>query len=351
MGLLLDDVEFGLALFGEKTSAATARRWTALQAPAGDVELIGIPDLKLSASSLSVEVNRGPTAGSMVDFMAQPLVVQTGAGEAPSSITFAMDGTQGAITRASGQFELDAFGFVQASGGFGIEKKLGTVTLNDEVRNGQGVVTQAASSVPVEMLLIGTDRLDAWVGAGGVGLQMSDVTLGLALLSEQTAGTPRTWTTLQADVGAAEFAGIEGLTLSADNLSLAINRPASDDTVVDYSLTNPADPTSARKTDIAIRSGAASEITLSLDGSRGEYAEARGHVSLDLFGFVQIEGEFAIEKASAPIDITLSSGGAPVQAEALLIGGREVNAFAGVNGGTDQAMGLQLTGVEFGLAL
>ncbi|MEN9774364.1 MAG: hypothetical protein RL322_1434, partial [Pseudomonadota bacterium] len=44
---------------------------------------------------------------------------------------------------------------------------------------------ESAAAVPVEMLLIGANNLDAWVGAGGVGLQMSDVSFGVALLGEQ----------------------------------------------------------------------------------------------------------------------------------------------------------------------
>jgi hypothetical protein len=102
-GLMLDDVEFGLALFGERLSGAqiaagdAARSWTALQASAGQVGLVGIPDLTLSASSLSVEINRGASDGSLVDFLAQPVVVQTGAGETPSSITLTMDASQGEI--------------------------------------------------------------------------------------------------------------------------------------------------------------------------------------------------------------------------------------------------------------
>ncbi|MEN9776203.1 MAG: hypothetical protein RL322_3273, partial [Pseudomonadota bacterium] len=166
-----------------------------------------------------------------------------------------------------------------------------------------------------------------------------------------SGASARKWTTLQADVGAVDLVGLDGLTLGADHMSLAINRSAADGTVVNYALTDAQNPDGPRETDLTIRTGSASEVTLTIDGARGEYTEARGHVTLDVYGFVQLEGEFAIQKASAPIDLTLATGGAPVQAEALLIGASNVNAFAGVGGGSSEAMGLQLTGVNFGLAM
>ena len=42
---------------------------------------------------------------------------------------------------------------------------------------------------------------------------------------------------------------------------------------------------------------------------------------------------------------------ADVDVDLLAIGGTGLNAFAGVNGGTDDEIGLRLSGLEFGLAL
>ena len=91
------------------------------------------------------------------------------------------------------------------------------------------------------------------VGAGGVGIELKNVELGLALLTEQVTGnaTPRNWTTVQATVGKAAFVGVNGLTIEVNIMGLSVNREASDESVVDYSLT--ASTTDASTSTIAAR--------------------------------------------------------------------------------------------------
>ena len=117
-----------------------------------------------------------------------------------SDLTLTMDGSEGQLLRATGNLDVDVFGFVQLSGGFGIEKKTGSVTLNDAVLDGDNNVVTPASTVSVEQLLIGGSGLTGFIGAGDVGLSLSGVDFGLALLTEtlpQSAPqsqVPRSWT-------------------------------------------------------------------------------------------------------------------------------------------------------------
>ena len=97
-----------------------------------------------------------------------------------------------------------------------------------------------------------------------------------------------------------------------------------------------------------------SSLDLSVDGALGETLRASGHLELDVFGFVQLEGDLAFEKRSATVTLAKTAGqttGEEVDVELLTIGGTGLSAFAGVNGGTTDEIGLRLTGVEFGLAL
>lgn len=167
------------------------------------------------------------------------------------------------------------FGFVQVAGGFGIEKKSGSITLADKAGT---EVDESATPVAVDMLLIGGTGLQAFAGLNGgqanaTGLALQDVDFGLAVLGEKLAAgstaTARKWTSLQADVGAASLVGVSGLTASVSDLSVQVNRAAADGTVVDY-----ADGATA----LTVLTGPASELELSIDGARGALLRAEGRV-------------------------------------------------------------------------
>ncbi|MEI8268205.1 MAG: hypothetical protein WCI59_20950, partial [Betaproteobacteria bacterium] len=343
-GLALSHLEIAAALATDRKDAT--RRWTSLQAQ-GSAAFVGVDGLVVSADAVSVEVNRAARDGSLVDYAAQGLTVVTGTGEEPSTLRLGMDAGEGALLRATGNLQLDVFGFVQVAGGFGIEKKSGSIKLADKAGT---PADESATPVAVDMLLIGGTGLQAFAGLNGgqanaTGLALQDVDFALAVLGEKLAAgstaTARKWTSLQADVGAASLVGVSGLTASVSDLSVQVNRAAADGTVVDY-----ADGATA----LTVLTGPASELELSIDGGRGQLLRAEGHVALDVFGFVQLEGDFAFDKASAPVALTLSDG-STAQAQALKVGASNLRAFAGINGGTDEALGLELTGVDFGLAL
>ena len=340
-GLALTDVAFGAAFMASRATGSS-ESFVAVQASAGMAGLVGVEDLTLSGSSLSVEINRASGDGRLVDFAARNLAVNTSAGTEPSSINLALDATEGELLRARGELALDAFGFLQTSGAFAIEKKLGDLTLAD---NPATDTDESADVVAVDQLLIGASGLNAFAGINGgkanaIGLALEDVNLALALQTDRS-GAARSWTTLEAGVGSAGFVGVEDLTVAVDSLSLAINRSAADGSTADFS---------DGATELAVLTGPASSQALSLDGSRGEVLEVAGNLSLDVFGFVQVAGGFALTKQSAPLDLTLA-GGDEVQAEALLLGASDVRAFAGIDGGSDEAVGLELAGVDLALGL
>ena len=123
--------------------------------------------------------------------------------------------------------------------------------------------------------------------------------------------------------------GIEGLTLSASDVSVEVNQEHGDGTVADFS-----------GTPLTVMTGPGSTLDLSTDGSLGELIRVSGHMSLDLFGFVQVEGDLAFEKRTT--EITLDSG-ETLTVDLLALGANGLSAFVGMNGGTPDQIGLALT--------
>ena len=150
-------------------------------------------------------------------------------------------------------------------------------------------------------------------------------------------------------MASASVTGVSDLTLNVTPLSVEINRGATDKTLVDYSRTDPANASSARKTATVINPGPSDTLELTLAAAEGELTRVKGNVKIDLFGFVQAEGSFGIEKKSGQIKVgalastpALNESTNPIDVEMLLIGGTGLSGFAGINGGRSDATGLTL---------
>ncbi|RZL88310.1 MAG: hypothetical protein EOP73_30730, partial [Variovorax sp.] len=234
IGLKLDDVGFALALMREQLTASSpsvARQWSALQAHAGSAALVGVSGITAQASAVQVLLNRASADGQVVDFASSPIDVATGPG---LGITFDMDGQDGATLSAVGEFAIDVKGFFQASGTLAIERRVETVYVADLAST---VNIDESAEIEVDLLTLGGAGLDAFVGSGGgtaaaLGVAIGNVEFGLALLAERN-GT-RSWSSLQASAGSVALVGIDGLTLAADSLAIAINTTAADGTVIDH---------------------------------------------------------------------------------------------------------------------
>ena len=356
VGLQLTGVEFGLALASEAADtnpATTARTWTTLQATATSVSMVGMPEgLVIEATGVEVAVNQaGGTATTVIDYGANATELSVATGSAGSSLDLSIDGALGETLRASGHLELDVFGFVQLEGDLAFEKRSATVTLAKTAGQTTG------EEVDVELLTIGGTGLSAFAGVNGgtddaVGLQLTGVEFGLALASEAAdtnpATTARTWTTLQATATSVSMVGMpEGLVIEATGVEVAVNQAGGTaTTVIDYGT---------NATDLSVATGSGgSSLDLSIDGALGETLRASGHLELDVFGFVQLEGDLAFEKRSATVTLARTAGqttGEEVDVELLTIGGSGLDAFAGVNGGSADRMGLALDDISFGLVL
>lgn len=131
MGLSLKGGDFGLIM--QKEQGGAGRSWTALKALASEISVVGIDGLTVKADSVEVEINRASTVDqSLVNYKAVNKAIKTGPGV---EMILDMDSEEGQLLRASGNLEIDVYGFLQVSGGFALEKKTGQVRVTGESSN------------------------------------------------------------------------------------------------------------------------------------------------------------------------------------------------------------------------
>ena len=145
--------------------------------------------------------------------------------------------------------------------------------------------------------------------------------------------------------------GLSEIRLEADTISLQINRAdEGDGSLVDFAAKQ-----------LAVSTGTSanpSSVSFDMDAGLGEITQASGNLTVDLAGFFQVSGGFAIEKRKGQVKVADLTGTPDadeseiaIDVEQLLIGGSDVDAFAGVNGGRANALGLVLNEVDFAVAL
>ncbi len=280
-----------------------------------------------------------PAQTIVVDYVAQPLEVLVGPG---TIFTLNMDGAEGEIIKVTGNVDLNLFDFATVSGGFGFEKSTQPIVLSD------------TSSVDTDMLTMGLLNVDAFVGydsgtsdtSDDLGMQLLGVDLAVAIFSEQSGS--RKWTSVKAGVDSASFLGAPvGLSVSVNTVSIEMNNPASDGTVVDYLITTGE----IAATNLEVLVGPSTTVTFDMDDDKGEYLQVTGNAELDLFDFVVVSGGFGLEKASTTIYLSDDTSSA---ANLLTLGLLDVDAFVGYDKGTPDSsddFGMQLQGVDLALAL
>ena len=323
IGFNLEGVDLALVLSSD--AAHPADKWISLQAEARTVEFVGLPSITASGSDLSVTFNQASSGENVIDFTASPQEVTTGPG---SSVTLEMPGSAGNLSRATGHLDLAVDGFFSVSGDFGFEQSIRTVKLSD------------GSEIAVDLLSLGASDTDAFIGLNGgsenaIGFAATGVNFGLVLATDRL-NKDREFLLLQATVDSAAFSGGDGLSIMVGDMSVMIADTPDSNLVLDFSATP-----------LVIATGASS-VTLDFDGSQGEIVQVEAHADLDIFGFVQVSGDFAFKKSSGSVTLTDES---KLEADFLAIGATGADAFIGLNGGTDGALGFAATDVEFALLL
>lgn len=158
-----------------------------------------------------------------------------------------------------------------------------------------------------------------------MGLALDDIEFALVLAREgadpQRSTPARSWTTLQAQAATATVVGLpDGLVLRASSIEVAVNQAGGTaTTVIDYG-------TGATDLSVATGSGGAS-LDLDLAGALGETLRASAAFEVDLFGFVQFNGQLAVEKSTRQLTLAARSGqpAQQISTEVLTIKVRKLN--------------------------
>jgi hypothetical protein len=163
-------------------------------------------------------------------------------------------------------------------------------------------------------------------------------------------GDTRSWMALNAEVESVSVVGIEDLNLSLTDFSIRLNQAGGGGSeVVNFAASD-------------INGNGVPDVVHIIDVGDGEtieidytsaFSRVGGTVAIELAGFVYLSGDFAFEKSSAPVTVTLADGVTTVPVEMLTVGAANVNAFVGVNGPASEpgAVGLSFSQVQFGLVL
>ncbi|MFM7868589.1 MAG: hypothetical protein ACKPHU_30600, partial [Planctomycetaceae bacterium] len=304
-----------------------ARRWNTLQATATNVAALGIPDTTITGSNLAVAINRPDENGLVANYKQDPINIPLGNSQ---TYTVNIDGAKGALLQASGTLTVSVSDFFKVTGSFALQRAAASVTL------------ASGTTANVSLLTLGIDNGSAFLGlnpgdANAAGLSITNADAAIAVATDVTDPTKH-WTAVEASLDGISVTGLADISIAASNLNLQINRASGTNPVVDWD----AAP-------LVVKTGPATAITLNMPGAEGNLLRATGNLSITAAGFFAVSGDLAIEKKTDTVK--LAGSPSDVTVDLLTIGAASLSAFVGVNGGTANAKGLALTGVEFGLAI
>ncbi len=347
------------------TTATDNRMWIGAYGSIQTVSLGLGPDITAQASNVLVQVNQasGAYASGGTTTTASPLNWTTLPGapinpgaNLPSPVQLPITYTQSLLqVQASVVLSISSFVYIAGNVSFSMTGPLS--------------VTPVGGGMPIQVnvLEIGASNVNVFVGTGGpyfnsngtlasnsdgaLGLALSDISLGLALLTP-TAGGSTTYYALDAS-GSAQLVGVSGLTL-AGSLAVEVNGSSSASTpVIDFSQlpgNSLAIPTGSTTAPINI-------------GFSSPLLEVSGSLTLGISSFAFITGQFAF--LQGPTQTVTLDNSTTETVSTLEVGVSNVYAFAGVNGpywvmsgngsirgptSTD-AMGVAVSQASLGLAL
>ena len=321
-GLAISDVQVGLAILKD----AAGNTYTALDA-SGSVAAVGLPTGFQISGTLDVKVNTTSAAGGqVVDFTKLAgggLSIPTAAGANPTTVKLAF--ATAVAFDVSGSLALDFANAVSVSG---------TFELSDQ--------TQTINGASADVLEIGASNVQAFFGSGGgtadaIGLSLTNGSLGLLLT---TIGGVH-YTALKVSGGVA-LVGVDGVTISADNVEVDVNQASSG---------NALDLSGANTVTIA---------GVQLDFAGTLFQAKVTNATLALGGFVYVHADSLAFTEGQSLNVTLSDELTTLNnVNALTVGGTGVSVFVGINGpyqnanGTinPNAVGFEITNVSFALAL
>jgi hypothetical protein len=311
IGLSLQNVDFALALLSvnEPTMPLDLRTFTALSASVGGAGIVGIEDLDLSVSNLTLAINQGSgtldgsPSTDVVEFDATPVVVSIGPSD---SITFDFDGAQGPLLEAAGDINLNLFEVVTVDASFALRKQTADVDVN-----GNGVFSTSEGDLDdASLLTFGLSVTDFFAGIpGGVGFSLASGQIVIATIGPNPVTSPgdnRSFLAIKSELADATLAGlppdlvIVGTRLQVD-LNTASGTLPSTPTPLDW--TDSIDLTPANETFVP------ETVSIDVGGNpvefdfQGDFTRIGGELTLDAFGLVTATASFEMVKQTVDVDV------------------------------------------------
>ncbi|ETR68960.1 MAG: hypothetical protein OMM_10018, partial [Candidatus Magnetoglobus multicellularis str. Araruama] len=339
IGFQLNDLNLGLALI-RPYDTNDDRSWVSLKATAGKTGFISnIDGVDITADALEVNINKAATDESLVDWSVNPLNLYTGNNQ---TMTIDMDSDKGEIMSIEGHMTLNLFDF------FHLESNIAFESFTQEISASYN--DGSTNSTYMDMLTVGINNANAFVGVGGpgnsdgaIGFNLSDVNLGLAIMTAPDWNDTQ-YISMKAIVGEASFVGVEGLTVAVSDMMIGINQ-VKGDTDHAHFVDNP----------LSINTGDGTTIDIDFDGSRGELLIIEAQAELNVFDFFHVKANLAFEKFTRTLDLVEAEtfNTYSHEADMLTIGASDIEAFVGVGGPADSgdAIGFTISNVDFALAL
>jgi len=220
-------------------------------------------------------------------------------------------------------------GFITATGDLAFHHAAATLT------------DSLGATVSADVLTLGASGLSLFAGVDGDSADKMGLTLGgadIALVIVRDQMSARSWTALKGAAQSAAVTGIPDVTLSGSNLAVTVNMKASDGTVIDFS-----------KVGLQVATGVNQSVTLDFTGP---IIKASGTFDVGVADFLNLKGSMAFEKKSENLTVRASNGTTSTLAmDILTLGGIGIDAFAGINSGTAEQMGLVLAGTKFAILM
>ncbi|MFM7835266.1 MAG: hypothetical protein ACKPJD_26010, partial [Planctomycetaceae bacterium] len=172
-------------------------------------------------------------------------------------------------------------------------------------------------------------------------LSVAGVDGAMAILVPKNSADKRRWVAAAGTGNAVSLVGLPDLSISATNFAVELNKSLGTATggipnasIVDFN----ANPLNFLMDD-------GSTVTITHPASSGALLKVATDATITVADFFRVNGSFGVQTSTR--DVSLSDGSS-VNADVLMLGGKNASAFAGVNGGSANAAGLALTGVDFG---
>ena len=132
------------------------------------------------------------------------------------------------------------------------------------------------------------------MAAGGVGLTLTDIELGMVLVSDTKVLADLTddigYSALKARVGEAEVFGIEGLVLTVSDFNLEVNSAKNAAGVEQSVVLDFNDGTVLNALAFDVSTGPTTpDVTLDFEGAEGNLVQVAGELELDVFGAEAVE--------------------------------------------------------------